>query len=90
VKDLVITNEKVWYRIGQLLGKDFGEADLVNPDHRVGRYDGASRVVDSLPHHVHPEDALLPLNQLLEAPAHLLIPSCSTILFVLGGLGYFF
>ena len=44
------------------------KADLVDGEVGIGRDDGAAGEVDPLAHHVHPEDARLSLNQLLEAP----------------------
>jgi hypothetical protein len=60
-----------WHFVRELLGKHLWEADLVDADVWVGGDDGARGVVHPLAHHVHAEDALLSLDQLLEAPADL-------------------
>ena len=63
----------ITYRIGELLGKDLGQPDLIDADHGVGGDDGAGGMIHPLPHHVHAEQALLTLNQLLQAPAGLIV-----------------
>jgi hypothetical protein len=59
------------HAIRQLLGEHLGQADLVDVDVGIGRDDRARGEVHALAHHVHAEQALLPLDQLLEAPANL-------------------
>ncbi len=51
-------------RVVELLGEHLGDADLVGVDVRVGRDDGASREVHSLPHHMLTKQALLLFQQL--------------------------
>lgn len=51
-------------RKGELLGEDFRHTDFFDADVGVGRDNGTGRVIDSLAHHVHAEQALLLLDHL--------------------------
>ena len=54
--------------VGQAFCENVRNSDLVDGDVRIRRDDGSASKVDSLAHHVHPKEALLSFNKLLQAP----------------------
>ena len=64
------------FLVAESLGEHVRETDLIDPNVGVGADDGPGGVVYSLAHHMHSEQALLPLYQLFEAPAECLVSGC--------------